>query len=226
MQNEKAFILLKRNDGEDLNTFRDRYLKKHTVAVVNNKNIQRYNANVVEEIPSILTPESGFGNPGSGVDAVDEIWCDEKDIPISFYENNFNVVGIYAINERIFIDYKPDWKVGEKSRWMKRINFLKRRPDITHEQFEHHWRTVHGPMGAKVHQVPKYVQNLLTPLTSYTELWDGSVQMHFWSPEEFVRGFFPDEESKAMVLKDVGNFIGDWGGGRPAFLLSEYMLKV
>jgi len=224
-ENTKAFVLLRRNEAESLAGFRERYLKEHTRNILSRSGILRYNANLVEEIPAILTPESGFGNPGSGVDAVDELWCAPKDVPIALYEKDFTVVGVYGIDEKIFIDYTPDWKIGERSPWLKRINFLRRREDITHEEFERHWRGVHGPMGAKIHRLPKYVQNLLSPMTDYTEEWDGSVQMHFWSPEAFVEGFFPDEESRQQVLADVKNFIGDWGGSRPAFLLSEYIMR-
>lgn len=224
--NEKAFVLLRRKDGETLDDFRQRYLQEHTKQILVQPGIRRYTANLVEDVPAILTPESGFGNPGNGVDAVDELWCNAGNIPLFLYKKNFVVVGAYAIDEKVFLDYKPDWPVGQCSPWLKRINFLKRREDLTHEQFVNHWRTVHGPMGAKIHRVPRYVQNnLVVTLTEDTNPWDGSVQMHFWSPEEFVKGFFPDAKSKAMVLQDVKNFIGDWGGNRPAFLLSEYIMR-
>jgi hypothetical protein len=51
------------------------------------------------------------------------------------------------------------------------ISFLKKRPDITHEQFYSHWENVHGPLvkpWMEKHGFVSYTQvrNLTLPCTS------------------------------------------------------------
>ena len=225
--NEKVFVFLRRTDGETLEDFHSRYLQEHTKQILVQSGILRYTANLSLDIPEALTPQSGFGNAGDGVDAVDELWCKAEDVPFALYEQNFIVVGAYRIDERIIVDYKPDWPVGQRSLWLKRLAFLRRVEGMSHDEFGDYWQYRHGPIAAKTHRIAvKYVQNLITDtLTDGTKPWDGIVQMHFWSVREFVDGFFPEPDSREIIMKDVLKFIGDWGVARPAWLLSEYIMR-
>jgi hypothetical protein len=46
---------------------------------------------------------------------------------------------------------------------IKRCSLLKRRPDLTHEQFLHHYLTVHGPLALRITLFDRYVQNHRIP---------------------------------------------------------------
>src|SRR5581483_3111939 len=47
------------------------------------------------------------------------------------------------------------------------LGFYKRKPGLTHEQFNHHWMTIHGPVVRNVpggsQYLKKYIQHHLTP---------------------------------------------------------------
>ena len=47
------------------------------------------------------------------------------------------------------------------------LGFYKRKPGLTHEQFNHHWMTIHGPLVRNVpgggQYLKKYIQHHLTP---------------------------------------------------------------
>jgi|HigsolmetaAR203D_1030402.scaffolds.fasta_scaffold00440_7 uncharacterized protein (TIGR02118 family) len=223
---EKAFVFLRRLPDEPVERFRERYLREHARRVLELPGVQRYAANLVEDVPPVLTPEVGFGNPGTGVDAVDEIWFDRVSGLPELYQHGVQVAGAYRIDERIIVSHTPDWPKGERSPWFKRIAFLKRAEHMTHEEFADYWKNVHGPLAAKTHQTVTYVQNLITGLLDEnSKPWDGIVQMTYWSMDDFVRKFFPNEEAKAAIMEDVPKFISGWGETRPAWSLGEYIMR-
>ncbi len=45
---------------------------------------------------------------------------------------------------------------------VKNIELVKRKPDMAINDFQHHWRVVHGPLGAAIPTVSRYVQNHTT----------------------------------------------------------------
>lgn len=42
---------------------------------------------------------------------------------------------------------------------VKSIVMLRRRPDLTHEEFDRHWRQVHAPLVLQLPGICRYVQN-------------------------------------------------------------------
>ena len=46
---------------------------------------------------------------------------------------------------------------------VKSVEFIRRRPDLSHDAFTAHWRDVHGPIAARIPQIRRYVQNHLRP---------------------------------------------------------------
>lgn len=42
---------------------------------------------------------------------------------------------------------------------VKSIVMLRRRPDLTHEEFDRHWREVHAPLVLQLPGIRRYVQN-------------------------------------------------------------------
>jgi uncharacterized protein (TIGR02118 family) len=47
----------------------------------------------------------------------------------------------------------------ERSRMIKVVGLLSRRPEFSHEQFVRHWREVHAPLAHAVPGVRRYVQS-------------------------------------------------------------------
>ncbi len=72
----------------------------------------------------------------------------------------------------------------------KLIVFLTKRADLTRDEFRRYWREVHGPLGAMMPGVRKYVQNHTTsdgaPFDGVAEMWfddTAAMQAAFASPE-------------------------------------------
>jgi len=223
---EKVFVFLRKPPDEPAEAFRSRYLREHAQRVLEIPGLLRYSANLVEEVPPVLTPEVGFGNPGTGVDAVDELWLERADELPAPYRQGAKVAGAYRIDERVIRRHPPDWPKGGRSPWFKRIAFLKRAEGMTREAFADYWRNVHGPLALDIHQMVSYVQNVITgTLHEASGPWDGIVQMTYWSMDDFIRKFFPNEGARRIILEDVPKFISGWGESRPAWSLGEYIMK-
>ncbi len=67
----------------------------------------------------------------------------------------------------------------------KRIGLLRKRPDLTHDQFVTHWTTVHADMAKRLPKLRRYVINLVDrdkypqlDADGFSELWFDSVADH------------------------------------------------
>ena len=84
------------------------------------------------------------------------------------------------------------------------LGFYKRRPDLTHEQFSHHWRNVHGPLMQRIARTHpymiRYVQHHLSPDSDYpvpagatsdttTQVYDGFSEAWFENKESRDKWF-------------------------------------
>ena len=72
----------------------------------------------------------------------------------------------------------------------KLMVFLTKRADLSREEFRRYWREVHGPLGAKMPGVRRYVQNHGiadgAPFDGVAEMWFddmAALQAAFASPE-------------------------------------------
>lgn len=80
---------------------------------------------------------------------------------------------------------------------VKLMAALRRRPDMTSEQFHHYWRNVHGPivLGVKdfMRHVRRYIQCHTLPsnvaFPSQTPPYDGVAELWFDSAEEAIKAF-------------------------------------
>lgn len=218
-------MFLRRPLGVGLEDFRRIYLEDHANQVLEQPGVQGYVANLTEEIPQALT-QAGFGNPGTGVDAVDELWCAPEQIPLDVYAGNGVLVGAYRVNERVMRGYQTTWPVGQRSPWLKRIALLRRADRMSHEEFGDYWSDQHAPLALVTHRMIQYVQNLITSsLTIESSQWDGIVQTYFWSVDDFVKGFFPHPEDREVIMTDVRKFVSDWEQQTTAWHLGEYIMR-
>ena len=92
----------------------------------------------------------------------------------------------------------------------KMVAFLKKRPELSVEQFQAHWNSPHGKLGSAVPGARRYVQS--HPLmSSYqkgrTPLWDGVAEVWFEN-EDAMRSNANTPEYKA-VLADEPNFLAE-----------------
>lgn len=110
------------------------------------------------------------------------------------------------------------------------ISFLKKRPDISHEQFYHHWQHVHGPLvkpWMEKHGFLSYTQVHATPALnagaaplgpevqqaggSPLAAYDGAAVIEVPSFEVFSAAF-QDEYYRTVIAEDEARFL-DRGAG-------------
>ena len=90
---------------------------------------------------------------------------------------------------------------------VRAIAILKRRPDLTFQQFVDHWRNVHAPLALQIPGVVKYVQSpsLQRPGATSEPRADGLAEIWFESIESYRAGFATP--AAAALLADERNFL-------------------
>ena len=80
------------------------------------------------------------------------------------------------------------------------LGYYKRGPDLTHEQFSHHWRNVHGPLMRKIAEkdpyLVRYVQHHLSPDTSYVVDPNTKHDSNSEGYDGFSEAWFVSEEAR------------------------------
>jgi uncharacterized protein (TIGR02118 family) len=86
---------------------------------------------------------------------------------------------------------------------LKKIAFLVRRPDLSHEQFSRHWRETHGPVVARSPGYDRYrlgyAQNHVLGPTPIGQAFPWSGMAEFWLPGETPN---EDDFSSTAIYRD------------------------
>ena len=90
---------------------------------------------------------------------------------------------------------------------MTKVLFLvRRRPDLTPEQFQQYWRETHAPLAAVMPGLRRYVQDhVVVDPSQEPPAYDGVAELTFDSAEAFQAALASPEG--AAVLADVPNFL-------------------
>ena len=114
------------------------------------------------------------------------------------------------------------YRVDERVQWdrdpavVTRISFVKRAAGLSHEEFAHHWTTVHAPL-ARLHHpgLARYVQNVvLEKLTPDAPDVDGIAELGFASLEDFRERMYDSADGREIIAADVRQFIDVAAGWR------------
>jgi uncharacterized protein (TIGR02118 family) len=97
-----------------------------------------------------------------------------------------------------------------------------RRPDLTVDEFERHWREVHGPLALTHHiGLSRYVQNLvLERLGPAHPAVDSFAELHFRTVDDFVHRLYDSPEGRRIIADDARNF----GGGGDTHFFTETLI--
>ena len=89
-------------------------------------------------------------------------------------------------------------------KWYKRLGILRKREDMTHEQFVEHWMGVHAQLCVKIPNLRRYSVNLVDRERFPKFGYDGFSELWFDSEEEMHASFASPEGQ--TLLADLPNF--------------------
>jgi uncharacterized protein (TIGR02118 family) len=125
-------------------------------------------------------------------------------------------VDAYLVDEHVQIDAGIDAADGESPPGLCRLVFVRRNPDLTHEEMAEHWTQRHTPLVHRHHPAFwHYVQNVVVrPLTPDAPEVDGVAEMRFRSTEEMRERFYDSDEGQRIIAEDVVRFLDRGAGWR------------
>lgn len=204
----KAVLAFKRRAGMPVDEFQDYWLNEHPKAVLKLGGLQRY----VQDHPL----KNGYAKRELPVDGFAETWWPDLETmranaagpawdPLVADEEKFidrDSMKLMLVEEHVMKD-DPVAADG-----FKIIEIVPRRADLSVEAYQHHWRVVHGPLGAAIPAVRRYVQN--HPRTgSYDKgrqpFCDGYAMVWFDSMADMRAS--PETEEYQRTIADEANFI-------------------
>lgn len=219
----KLIAFFKRKAGMSVEDFQAYWRTSHADIVVKLPGIRHY-----VQSHTIL---SGYRKGEPVYDGMAELWFDDTDVmrrqagtpefaAVRADEPNFMDVasqGTIITEEHVIKDGPvPDDGV-------KNVEFVSHKPGMPIEDFQAHWREVHGPLGAAIPVVRRYVQSH-TRLSIYksgkTPLYDGVALTWFDSTQAMrVSATTPEYE---RTRADEPNFIAP--GTLPLIITKEHVI--
>jgi uncharacterized protein (TIGR02118 family) len=219
----KVITFLKRKIGMPVEEFQRYWREKHPEAVTRLPGIRRY-------VQSHTLP-SAYKDGEPIYDGIAEVWANDTDALRAMTQSPDHP-GL-LVDEARFIDRASmgvvitddhlvkDGPVPPDA--VKSVAFLHRKPGLSLEEFQHHWREVHGPIAALLPGLRRYVQSQ-TRRSAYAggrvPAYDGVVLTWFDSTEAMFKTVATDEY--ARVLADGPAFLSP--GAVPTILTREHII--
>jgi uncharacterized protein (TIGR02118 family) len=210
----KLIFLCQRRADITHERYVDLLLNGHVpIALRHHPTMRRYTVNIVEQ-----------GRAGEQeLDSVGELWFDSvADYRERLYDSaegerivQRDVSGFmgnaqaYSTTEHVqkAVDERP---LGRRAAGVKMFCPLRRRADMTHEQFVDHWLTRHVPLALEHHpHMVRYVTNVVDQrLSANAAEWDGFAEISFASAADVRERLFASPEGERIVRDDIARFIG------------------
>ncbi len=204
----KAIYFIKRKPEMALADFREYWLKDHAALVLKVPGLVKY--------VQSHTMDSGYRKHEPIYDGIAALWYENLDDMRK--TANTPISAATLADDEKFLDMSKFAFILTKERVQKEnpieagmpkmVAFLKKRPELSVEQFQAHWNSPHGKLGSAVPGARRYVQ-CHPVMSSYqkgrTPLWDGVAEVWFEN-EDAMRSNANTPEYQA-VLADEPNFL-------------------
>jgi uncharacterized protein (TIGR02118 family) len=178
----KALSFFKRRAGMPVDDFQAYWRSHHPAVVTRLAGIRRY-------IQS-HTLATAYRKGEPVYDGIAEVWFD--DTAAMHALRGTPAVAAVQADEARFIDHATMGLVITEEHVamagaappgaIKTVGFIRRKPGMTVETFQRHWREVHGPLGVAVPGLRRYVQSHTRP-SAYERgrapAWDGVASLWF-----------------------------------------------
>ncbi len=222
----KLIFLCRRRPDIDHARYTELLLKEHVpIALKHHPMMRKYVINIVEEC----------GRGAEELDSVGELsFPSLADFRERLYDSPegerivhrdvarfMGSAHAYATTEHVHKNARAPAPLGTRSPGLKLICPVKRRPDMSHQQFVTHWLQRHVPLALRHHPLIAYVTNVVDQRVSESgEDWDGIAELHFPSAAARVQ-FCDSPEGKRIIRADVARFVGHG----IAYRVAEYVQK-
>ena len=213
----KVLTFIHRKPGMAVEDFQHYWRARHPGVVSRLPGVRRY----VQS--HVLSSAYARGEPC--YDGIAEVWADDTDALRAMTRSPAHAdlvadearfidrarMGFIVTEEHVVVDGTADGVKG--------VEFLTRRPDLTVEAFQAHWRRVHAPLAAEVPALRRYVISAARA-SAYAAgrrpAWDGAALLWFEAPEALAL---------AATSPEYGALVDDRAGflapGPPPFLLTR-----
>lgn len=219
----KLIFLCRRRPDITHERYVDRLLQGHVpIALRHHPTLRRYTVNIVERGP----------DSEAALDSIGELSFDSlADYRERLYDSpeGERVVGrdvagfmggadAYATTEIVQRSTAPR-PLGQRAAGVKMFCPLRRRPDLTHEEFARHWQTVHVPLALTHHpHMSRYVTNIVDQrLSPEAPQWDGFAEITI----DPTQPLFASPEGERIIREDIARFIGHTF----PYVVAEYVQK-
>jgi uncharacterized protein (TIGR02118 family) len=209
----KIFYLIpKRPDISD-EQFHSHWRGVHAELALRIKNLRRY-------VQSHRIKHAGFGL-SSPYEGIAEVWFDSLDAAKQMRDSREYIDGAFA-DEPNFIDTsRLTWlatqenvvldgpAMSKDTPSVKALFFPKRKPGMSVADYQHYWRTTHGPIVPKTPGLLRYVQCHVLPETYQegTPAYDGVAEL-WWPNVESLEKAAVSPEFRVEQLNDARQFVG------------------
>jgi len=219
----KLIFLCRRRPDITHERYADLLLAGHVpIALRHHPTMRRYTVNIVERGPDSEAALDSIGE--LSFDSLDDFRQRLYDSPEGERIVARDVAGFmggadaYAATEVVqkSVAERP---LGTRAAGMKMFCPLRRRADLTHEQFVDHWQTVHVPLALEHHpHMSRYVTNLVDQrLSPDAPDWDGFAEITL----DPTLPLFASPAGERIIREDIGRFIGHTF----AYIVAEYVQR-
>jgi uncharacterized protein (TIGR02118 family) len=216
----KSVTFFKRKPGMTVDAFQAYWRTRHLDVVIKLPGIRRYVQS--HTLPSIYARREPV------YDGIAEIWTDDMDALramtktphyplVKADEAEFidgTTMGAFVVREHVIKD-------GPLAA-IKSVAFVTRRPDLSIDAFQRHWRSIHGPIAAGIPMLSRYVQCHTLPETYVrrTPPYDGIAVTWFDSTASMRQSATTQEY--VATRADESNFVAP--GDMPIILTVEHLI--
>jgi hypothetical protein len=115
-------------------------------------------------------------------------------------------IGLYRVHVRPMRHQRRFWAPGDASPGVTAAFGMLRRPDLTHEQSDAHWRDVHAPLALRRHPGMWHYHQVSIDEVLDGRFFDGIALCAFASDQDLVERFYGGPEDQEAIRDDVARF--------------------
>ena len=115
-------------------------------------------------------------------------------------------VGLYRVEVRPMRHQRRTWPAGSATPGVTAVFPMLRRPGLTHDQADAHWRDVHAPLALRHHPGMWHYHQIAVDEVLAGPAYDGIALCAFASEQDMAERFFGGQEDRDIITADVATF--------------------